>query len=151
TPEEGEGFWELTQIRDDLFIIVGNFAYKHQRHELVPGDGLVQFNFQLSGDMTYAISRPGQLRFNRPAVHLWRQPLGVDMREWTAPSAHERIVTVAVRPEFLLSHCLMPSVAVPPRLRPFVCDRSGGSGADYCQLPLTAQMLDTTTKLIENP
>jgi AraC-like DNA-binding protein len=158
TPEEGEGYWELTRVRDDLYVILGDFAYKNPRYEFVPGDGLLQFNFQLSGDMTYAISRPGRLRFNRPALHLWRQPLGVDMREWTAPSAHERIVTIAVRPEFLLSQCLAPSLEVPPRLKPFVCERSsggtggkGGIGADYCQLPLTAQMLDTTTKLLENP
>src|SRR5215831_3533182 len=63
TPEEGQGYWELTRIRQDLYIIQANFAYKDPRFEFVPGDGLVQFNFMVSGDMTYGINRPGPLRF----------------------------------------------------------------------------------------
>src|SRR5690606_2736216 len=77
-PEEGTGYWELTRIRNDLFVLLMDFAYKNPRFEIVPGDGLVQFNFKVSGDMTYAISRPGPLRFNRPGLHVWHQPEGVD-------------------------------------------------------------------------
>ncbi len=149
SPEEGQGYWELTRIRDDLFIILGNFTYKNPRYEFVPGDGLVQFNFRISGDMTYAISRPGPLRFNRPALHVWRQPQGVDMREWTAPSAHERTVTIVVRPGFLSGHCLTSSVEVPLRLRAFVSEPR--SKVDFCQVPLTSQMLDVATRLLDNP
>ena len=42
-PEEGEGYWDLTQIGDDVCVITENFVYKDPRIELVPGDGLVQF------------------------------------------------------------------------------------------------------------
>src|SRR5690242_20050606 len=28
TPEEGEGYWELTRIRDDFYVIIMNFLYK---------------------------------------------------------------------------------------------------------------------------
>jgi AraC-like DNA-binding protein len=148
-PQEGRGYWELTRIRNDIYIILGNYAYQNPRYEYVPGDGLIQFNFKLSGDMTYAISWPGPLRFNRPALHVWRQPRGVDMREWTAPSAHERVVTISVRPEFLLEHFLPSGVEVPPRLQAFVSEPR--SRVDYYQLALTAQMLDITTRLLNNP
>jgi len=149
TPEEGQGYWELTQIRNDLYVILSNFAYKNPRFEFVPGDGLVQFNFKVSGDMTYAISRPGPLRFNRPSLHVWRQPQGIDMREWTAPSAHERTVSISVRPEFLFEHFLTASTEVPAHLRAFISPSRGR--IDYCQVPLTAQMIDLTTKLLDNP
>jgi AraC-like DNA-binding protein len=148
-PDEGKGYWELTRIRNDLYVILSNFSYENPRSEFVPGDGLIQFNFKLSGDMTYAISRPGPLRFNRPALHLWRQPKGVDMREWTAPSAHEQHVTISVRPEFLLEHCITSCVDAPPRLQAFVSESR--SRVDFYQLPLTAQMLDVTARLIANP
>jgi AraC-like DNA-binding protein len=147
-PEEGQGYWELTRIRNDLYIILSNFTYKHPRFELVPGDGLVQFNFKVSGDLNYGVSLPGPLRFNRPSLHVWRQPQGIDMREWTAPSAHERTVSISVRPEFLLEHFLASSGDVPARLRAFVAPP--GRHIDYCQMPLTAQMMDITTKLIDN-
>jgi len=57
TPEEGQGYWELTRIRNDLYVILTDFAYRDPRFELVPGDGLIQFNFRVSGDLTYAVSR----------------------------------------------------------------------------------------------
>ena len=109
----------------------------------------MQFNFKLSGDLNYGVSRPGPLRFNRPSLHVWRQPQGIDMREWTAPSSHERMVSISVRPEFLIEHLLPSSGDVPPRLKAFVS--APGSKIDYCQLPLTAQMMEITTKLIDNP
>jgi AraC-like DNA-binding protein len=148
-PEDGEGYWELTQIRDDLYVILADFAYKNPRFEFVPGDGLVQFNFKMSGDMTYAISRPGTLRFNRPSLHVWRQPQGIDMREWTAPSAHERWVGISVRPEFLMENFLVAAAEVPAHLQAFVAPSR--DHVDYCQVPLTAQMVDLITKLLDNP
>ena len=149
TPEEGRGYWELTRVRDDLYIIQADYAYRDPRFEIVPGDGLIQFNFKISGDMTYAINCPGPLRFNRPALHLWRQPRGVDMREWTAPAAHEQVIMISVRPEFLRDHFLAPESAVPSRLQAFVSEPR--DTIDFCELPLTPQMLDITRRLLNNP
>jgi Ornithine cyclodeaminase/mu-crystallin family len=53
TPEERRGYWELTSIRDALYIVLSNFSYKQARLECVPGHRLLQFHFQVSGDMTY--------------------------------------------------------------------------------------------------
>lgn len=149
TPQEGQGHWELTRIRDDLFVIISDFAYREPRLELVPGDDLVQFNFKVSGDMTYAVNRSGPLRFNRPALHVWRQPRGIDMREWTAASAHERWVAISVRPEFITEQFFAGGAPVPAQLQTFVAQTEGT--IDYCLLPLTAQMIDVTSRLIENP
>lgn len=146
-PEEGQGYWELTRIRDDLFIILSNFRYGGARVEWVPGDGLLQFNFKLSGDLTYGVELPGPLRFNRPALHLWRQPEGVDMQEWTAPGAFERMVTVCLRPDYLARRFLS-GTAAPPRLQTFLGEATRDIA--YWELPFTAQMLDLTTKLLKN-
>src|ERR1700722_4022005 len=51
SPEEGTGCWELLRIRDELYVILTDFAYSASRIEVVPGDDLVQFNFKVSGDM----------------------------------------------------------------------------------------------------
>jgi len=147
-PEEGSGYWELSRIRSDLYVILSNFSYKDPRLELVPGDGLVQFNFKVSGDLTYGVSSLAPLRFMRPSLHVWRQPRGIDMREWTAPSAHDRTVSISVAPEFLREQFLEGD-DVPPRLRPFVSNAA--DQIEYCQLPLTAQMLDVTANILDNP
>lgn len=149
TPDEGYGYWELTRVRDDIYVILANYSYFNPRVEFVPGDDRIQFNFKLSGDMTYGIASPGPLRFNRAALHLWRQPCGIDMREWTAPAAHERVVTISMRPERLIDQFLTPGDDVPPRLQAFLAEP--GNTADFCEFPLTPHMLDVTTKLIDNP
>jgi AraC-like DNA-binding protein len=146
--EEGEGYWELTRIRNELYVIIADFAYEDARLELVPGDGLVQFNFRISGDLTYGVGQPGPLRFNRPSLHVWRQPQGIDMREWTAPGSHERVVSISVRPEFLVDHIFSTCNETPAPLRHFVSPSQ--EHIAYCEVPLTAQMVDLTTRLLEN-
>lgn len=149
TPQEGEGYWELTRIRNDLYIILSNFKYHSARHETVPGDGLVQFNFKISGDLTYDVRLPGPLRFNRPGVHLWRQPHGIVMREWTAARAHERMITICIRPEFLIERFLAGNVQVSSQLQAFVSEPRGQ--IDFCELPMTSRMLDVIARLLANP
>jgi AraC-like DNA-binding protein len=148
-PEEGEGYWEFTRVRDEVFVVIENFAYKNPRLEFVPGDGLVQFNFRLSGDLTLAVSRTEPLRLNRPALLVWNQPHGFDVNEWTAPSAHERGVAISVRPEFLVEHLLPSIVEVPLQLQAFVAGNV--RQINYCHLPLSAQMFDLATRLVNNP
>lgn len=146
---EGAGYFELTQINNDVYVVIQNFAYKDPRMELVPGDGLIQFNFKISGDMTLGVSRKQPLRYNRPSLLIWAQPVGVDISEWTAPSAHERNVAISVTPEFLSSLLLTSVAEVPQQLQSFVSNRQ--EQLNYCQVPLTAPMFDTVSKLFNNP
>jgi AraC-like DNA-binding protein len=147
-PDEGEGYWDLTRIRDDIYVVVANFTYKDPRVELVPGDGMIQFNFKLSGDMSLAVSRTEPLRWNRPSLLVWAQPKGVDISEWTAPSAREQFIIVSIRPEFLAEHFLT-SADAPRQLEDFVSNKRGQ--IIYTQRPLTSQTFDITTRLINNP
>jgi AraC-like DNA-binding protein len=149
SPEEGDGYWEFTRIRDDFYVVVWNFVYKNPRFELVPGDGLIQFNFRVTGDLTLAVSGAETLRFNRPSLLVWAQSRGVDVPEWTAPSAHEKMVVISVRPDFLVEHFVTSIVDMPLQLQSYVSNPNGK--LNYCQLPLTAQMFDIASKLINNP
>lgn len=147
--DEGEGYWEFTRIRDEIYVVVANFAYKDPRFEFVPGDGLIQFNFKISGDMTLIVSRAEPVRWNRPSLLVWAQPKGVDINEWTAASAHERYITISVRPEFLTDHLSACDTELPQRLQAFLsADRQR---VDYCQLPLSPMMFEAATRLIDNP
>ena len=147
-PEEGQGYWELTRIRDDFYVITENFAYKNPRVEFVPGDGLIQFNFKVSGDLTLDVSRTDPLRFNRPSLLVWAQPIGVDISEWTAASAHERNVAISVRPQFLVEHFLSSIVDAPEQLQAFIAGKV--KHICYFQLPMTAQMFEVAMRLLNN-
>src|ERR1700682_3204101 len=88
-PEEGSGYWDFTRIRDEIYVIIENFAYRNPRVERMGGDGLIQFSFRLSGALTLGVSQQHPLRLNQPSLLVWKHPPGIEVPEWTAPSAHE--------------------------------------------------------------
>ena len=148
-PEDGQGYLDMTQIGTDVYVVAANFAYKDPRIELVPGDGLIQFYFKLAGDLTLAVSRTEPLRLNRPSLLVYSQPPGVDAQEWTPPSARERCIAITLRPQFLVESVLGSSLEAPPQLQALLAESPGQF--QYCQLPLSAQMFEIATRLVENP
>jgi AraC-like DNA-binding protein len=149
TPEEGEGYLEFTRIRNDIQIVASNLVYKNPRFDLVPGDGLIQFHFIISGDLTLAVSQTESLRLNRPSLLLWAQSQGIQVPEWIPASAHERKVVIGVRPGFLVDHLLTSIDDMPSSLQPFITNPRGK--LNYCQFNLTAHMLELAAKLFANP
>jgi AraC-like DNA-binding protein len=148
-PGEGEGYWELTRIRNEIYVITQNFSYRDPRLEIVPGDGLVQFNFRLSGDLTIAVKRSVPLRINRPSLLVWNQQRGSEVSEWTAPSARERAVSISLPPDFLVENFLPTHAAVPEQLQAFIAP--GGREVNHCRLPLSAQMFELANGIVNNP
>jgi AraC-like DNA-binding protein len=149
TPDDGNGYWEFTQIANDVYVIVTNFAYKDSRAEFVPGDGLIQFFFTLSGDLTMGVSRTEPLRINRPSLLVLNQPEGEGFHEWTPPNANECWVAITLRPHFLVNHVCGSLAKVPSILDRFVEGVPGKLA--YCQVPLNAQMIELADKLVNNP
>lgn len=148
-PEEGEGTWDFTQIADDVYVIVGNFAYKTPRTELCPGEGMIQFYFKLSGDITVAVSQSELLRLNRPSLLVYFQPPGIETTEVIAPITRERCIAVNMRSDYLAKNFLAATPDSVSQLRALV---SGSPGeVRYCQLPLTSRMFELASKLVENP
>jgi AraC-like DNA-binding protein len=149
TPEEGEGYWEITRVRHDFSIMLSYLTFQNSHLEFVPSDGLVQFDFKLSGNSSYRVSRHGPEHTNPTPLQVWRRSRRIDMRSRIAPSSQERRVMISVRPEFLLEDLLPSSGEMPSPLRALVSAPAGAS--NDCQLPLTEQMMAIMRELIDNP
>jgi AraC-like DNA-binding protein len=148
-PNEGVGHWQFTRIGSAVYVVVGNFAYHHKRFELVPGDDLVQFYFKLSGDLTMKLEGSSPLRINRPSLLLYQQPRGVDIEEWMTESAQERCVAISVERSYLVDEFFASRGELPPLLEAFVANEI--TEIQYRQVPLSAQMFELATKLVDNP
>lgn len=147
--DDGRGYWDFMRARDDMYVVVENFSFNGPRLERITDDGVVQFYFELSGDLTMAV--PGAtLRLNQPSLLVYHQPRGMAFSAWTEPSARQRSVIINVRPQFLLDTFLCEGEAVPAQIKSLL----SGRGADvmpYCQLPLSAQMFELIAKLVDAP
>lgn len=149
-PEEGNGYWDFIRIREEIFVIIMNFAYKDPRFEMLSGDDLVQFYFKLSGDLTMAIGRSQSLRIAQPSLLIYRQPSGIEVEEWTAPSSLEKAVAVNVQPQALLRLLARDPSSIPPALKAVV-EPGDASQIRFSQIPLSAEMFDLATKVVDNP
>lgn len=147
--DDGRGYWDFMRARDDLYVVVENFAFTGPRLERITDDGIVQFYFELSGDLTLAV--PGAtLRLNQPSLLVYHQPRGTEFTAWTEPSARQRSVIINARPQFLLDTFLCDGENLPAQMQALL----SGPGTDampYCQLPLTAQMIELIAKLVDAP
>jgi len=148
-PERGQGSWEVTRIAKDVYVTVANFGYKTPHVELMPGVGLIQFNINISGRLSMAVSCTELFCLSRPSLLVWNQPMGVDIRALIPPGEQERYVSISVRPEFLAEHLLLSGVAVPPALQTFMQPQR--QDLSYYQRPLDAQTLELAFRLINNP
>lgn len=146
---DGTGCFDLTRIGDDIFVTAIDVSYKDPRLEIIPGDGLIQFYFKLSGDLTLGLGRKEALRLQRPSVLVYNQPAGVNLKEWMAPSTRERGVAINLRPQYLVEQFLGRGEGAPARLRAIAAGHSNQLLLD--QLSLTPVMFDLADRLIANP
>lgn len=148
--DEGEGYWEFTRIRDDIFVVVGRFAYKDPRLERLAGDGMLQFCFNLSGDLKLQLSRAQLLHLAQPSLLIYHHPHELEITEWTEPSAAERVVAVNIRPQALLELVGERPEDLPPALHDLVVS-GAADDIPFVRLPLTAGMFEAASRIIDNP
>jgi AraC-like DNA-binding protein len=150
TGDEGNGHWHFTRIRNEMYVIVGDFIYKDPRVENLSGDDLIQLYFKLSGDLTLAVSLTEPLQLSQPGLLIYHQPHGVDVQEWTAPSSHERFVCINITPRCLMDlFAAQPPEPIPAPLEALI--NKDTASVHYSQLPLSAEMFELATKLVDNP
>jgi AraC-like DNA-binding protein len=146
---DGSGYWDFMRARDDMYVVVENFSFDGPRLERITDDGIVQFYFELSGDLTLAV--PGAtLRLNRPSLLVYHQPRGLEFTACTEPSARQRSVIINVRPQYLLDTFLAEGEDAPAQLQSLL-DARGTGAMPYCQLPLSAGMFELIKKLVDAP
>lgn len=148
-PDEGVGHWEFTRIGSGVYVVIGNLAYHSKRLEVVPGDDLVEFYFKLSGDLTMNLQGDSPLRINRPSLLVYQQPRGVDIEEWLTATAQERCVAIYLERSYLIDEFFPSKGDMPAVLESFVMNQV--AQIQYRQVPLSAQMFELATRLIDNP
>jgi AraC-like DNA-binding protein len=144
---EVNGYYELTTVGDELLTVTRNLLYKGARSASMRGDGLIRFEFHLSGERSVGVTRDEQLRVHRPSLLVYHQPLDVEVLHWATSTSRECGVAITLRPQYLAQQFLSSIADPPSQLRALVrSDRF-----EPVQLPLDAKMFELAANLVNNP
>lgn len=97
-----KGEWELIRLAPDLFVRVSNFAGPGSVSFPIVGEGLIEFNFRLSGRLRLSmeIEDKSALETDRGTLLIWRQPVGHAVTGWL-DAEREASVTFYLHPDAL--------------------------------------------------
>lgn len=147
-PGEGEGSWELINIRDEVFVVVTNCRYFDARLERVLPEGFIEFHFTLTGPVQLEGTGAAHLDLRDPLMVVCRQGAGADYTVWCGPGPR-RLVSVYFRQEFLTEVVGISSVADGSILAEILRTLPGRI-ACY-QLPIRIGVVDILRELIALP
>lgn len=146
--EEGEGFFGLVRVRDEMLVTTGEYAYREERVEMAGGDDLIQFCFNLSGDMSLQLPDSRLIQLRHPAFLVYCHPRGVTLPHRTPPGARERVVSLNVTADNL-ARLLGSRAKIPALLQPMI-NPIGSLVMTALLLPMTTDMYDLSTALVGN-
>jgi len=145
-PREGE--WELTSIRDEIFVNQPSCQYAHQRTECVLPEDFIEFHFMVTGSTSVELSENGQIAIGSPNLTVVRQ--GADAHytvacgpgPWRSVGIHipqasfRRFVTAAAGADSAILRLL---------------DAVEHQQIAFHQMPLGVDALNAVEQLLSNP
>ena len=135
---EGQGYYELLEIRDSIYVVTENVEYSDARLEFLPGDGLLSFHIRLAGQLSIAVGPTTSLQISPPSLLVWHQPHGIDTSEWWMPGRGVS-VTIFCRPEFIRSAVAMSDAGCARSIERFLVEDS--STISHGHLPVTSEIM----------
>jgi AraC-like DNA-binding protein len=141
----GEGYWDLLQIGQSIYLVIGNVVYADTGPKSVPSDGLLSFHVRLSGEVTVLVDRTSSVRVGGPSLLVWYQPPGLDSGEQELPGCRVVSVTLFCDPEFIGDVLADGPGMVPRHIDRFLANAV--RGINYSHLPINAEILSAATDI----
>lgn len=147
--DEGHGCWEFYRLDRNLFMVAGNSIYERPRHEIVPGEGLIEFHLRLSGRLDLFLpGEPVPVTVTAPRLLLLYQPPGVALGARVTPKLRETGLSLYCRPEYLRELARLSGIASWPLLEEIEKHPPTSVWLRQQELPPSLQYI--ATSLLEN-
>ena len=147
---QGHATWDLYRLDQNLYVVAADGIYETERHETVPGEGLVEFHLRLSG--TLEMTLPGAsapLMVTGPRLLMLYQPAGIDVRERVLPRVRDSGVSLYCGRQLLAALALRNGIDRWDVLEEI--DRLDAESVWYREVALSPTLLYIGKSLIDSP
>lgn len=147
--EEGDGFWELQQINENLQVVISDYCYVDQRIEHIKGRGLLEFHYRLSGPSLINMAEEEALELDSPAAYLckFNEDSGYEVRN--IPGSENSQINIYCEPEYFRETFGIDQSAFSQIWLDWMNDQT--LAAQYFQLPLNELMLQVAKDITSCP
>lgn len=147
----GQGSCDLYRIGSNLSMIALDcLAHAAARTEVLPGEGLLEFQLRVSGSLVLSLAKSAQsVVVKAPCMLMMYQPPGVDVPQHVLPGSRDTGVTLYCNPQFLAELTKRNGIAPWPQLDEIA--QCGPQTVWYRQEELSPTLLNVAHSLLRNP
>lgn len=95
------GYWEFLCLRPGYYMVITNTVYKDDIDLSIPGEGLLEFHFKLSGQLMIVRDDETLAEVIGPKILIWKQNENVDLSERIFGGQRETSITIYCDEEFI--------------------------------------------------
>ena len=149
-PREQDVAWEMFTLQTGIHMVVTNCDYRHPHEEQVPGEGFVEFHFNLGGETRLSLQQTDDddLDLGESFMLVCRQDRGTYYSVY-CPAGPRRLVSIYIHPAILLNQLDIDFTSLNERQQSFFVDRS--EQMTIQQVALTADIFSAVKAVLDNP
>jgi len=147
--KEGDGFWELQWVNENLQIVISDYSYIEQRTEQVKGRGLLEFHYRLSGPSLINMEDDDALELDSPAAYLCKFNEGSGYEICNVPGSENSQINIYCEPEYFRKSFGIDQSALSQIWLDWIHNKT--LAAQYFQLKLNELMLQVAKQIITCP
>ena len=148
-PREHQVFWEMFTLQSGVYMVITNCVYRYPHAEQVPGEGFVEFHYNLGGETQLSLQQEGEenLDLGESFMLACRQDRGTHYSVY-CPAGPRRLVSIYIHPAILLNQLDIDFAGLNARQQSFFVDRSEQMVIQ--QVALTADIFSAVKALLDN-
>ncbi len=144
--EDKNNTWELLSVHDSIFAVITKCNYTTTRREMVPSQSFLEFHFSLDGETTLSAEKDDAIPVHQTHIFVCRQ--GKADYEVYCPPGPRRLISLYVRPEFMIKRLGVDPTALPDLAKSLFSDPSE---MIIQQLPIRLDLQNTIYQLLDTP
>ncbi len=147
-PCEEDATWEMCTLQSGVHMVVTNCDYQRAHEEVVPGEGFIEFHYNLGGQTRLQTDTENDLELGESFMLVCRQDHGTHYSVY-CPAGPRKLVSIYIHPAILINQLDVDLAMLNEQQKSFLVDRSEQMLIQ--QIALTADIFAAVKAVLDNP